>query len=375
MSRTITNYFIYRFFFSLILIVAFSVINIFCFEVPYLNTSSENLLISSVYTDSEIDFNIPSPTKNQLEDIEKLDFVDDTFGYYFTESSVEINDENIRTKILFSDMTDSLDFTMYSSKRLISSSTTNLSNPIYVDYAFAKNNSVTLGDVIVFNGIEFQVGRIYQTNTYYDSAIFAPLVGEQKDYIESALKSYSGAYLKVNDISAADSYLRNYKPLGRLKDRSEFETDEQYQIHYESWNNANYYNEITSFNEKRNELNLKTSNSYYIGIILTVVITFVLFIILSFRKSEKSFANMNHNNAKVFFGLAILLDFVMTLAFGISSPFIAKMFVNEYFYNSIILDMVIASIISSVVLLVCETFYFLIYYKKVITKDSKKQIK
>ena len=372
MSRTIKNYFIYRFLFSFLLIVIFSAINIFCFEVPYLNTASDNLLISSVYNDSEINFNIPSPTKAQLAEIEKLDFVDDAFGYYFTETSIEVNGENSRTKILFSDMLDSLDFTIYNPKRLISSSTNNLSNPIYIDYEFAKTNSVSLDDEIVFNGIEFQVGRIYQTNTYYDSAIFAPLVGEQKKYIESALKSYSGAYLKVNDISAADKYLRNYKPMGRLKDRSEFETDEQYQIHYDAWNNANYYNEITSFDEKRNEINLKTSASYYIGIVLTVIFTLILFVILSFRKNEKSFAKMNHKNAKVYFGLAILFDFLLTIVLGVISPFIAGTFVSEYFYSNLLSEMVYASIIFSVALLVCEAFYSFVYYKKIIEKDTKK---
>ena len=94
------------------------------------------------------------------------------------------------------------------------------------------------------------------------------MIGEQKVVIESVSKSYSGAYLKVNDISKSDAYLRNYKPMGRLKTRDDFNTDEEYQIHYNSWNNASYYNEITSFNAKRESVNLKTEVNFYIAVLI-----------------------------------------------------------------------------------------------------------
>ena len=165
-------------------------------------------------------------------------------------------------------MLDSLEFTMYNDCRLISK-LDGLSNPLYADYKFTKDNNVELGDEIEFNGIKFQVGRIYETNTYYGSAVFVPLIGEQKVLIESVSKSYSGAYLKVNDISKSDAYLRNYKPMGRLKTRADFNTDEEYQIHYNSWNNANYYNEITSFNTKRESVNLKTEVNFYIAVVIS----------------------------------------------------------------------------------------------------------
>ena len=134
--------------FSLLLSVLLGVLCLFVFIKPNMDAHSYNFTLTSVYEKSEIDYDIPAPTKEQLNSIKELDFVDDVFGYYFTDSSVRIGSKNIRTKILFSDMLDSLSFTMYNSSRLIDSKE-GLANPIYVDYYFATKNNVVLGDEII----------------------------------------------------------------------------------------------------------------------------------------------------------------------------------------------------------------------------------
>ena len=65
--------------YSLVLAVLIGVLSTMLFVQPNVKTHSENLLLTSVYENSSIDYDIPSPTKTQLAEIEALDFVDDAF--------------------------------------------------------------------------------------------------------------------------------------------------------------------------------------------------------------------------------------------------------------------------------------------------------
>lgn len=300
--------------FTILINVILVVLVCLVFINPNIKIYGENRLATSVYSDSEINYDIPSPTPEQLKEIAELDFVDKVFGYYYTESSITVNNKNVKIKIIFSDCLDSIEFTMYNDSRLIESSSEAYANPIYVDYEFASKNNVSLGDTIVFNGIEFQVSKIYETNTYYTSAIFAPLVGAQKDFILSKSKSYSGAYLKVNDIAKAEAYLKNYKPLGRLKDRESFSSEEAYQSHYDSWNSANYYNEITNLDEKLSNANVKTSLNNVIGYLVAGLALVISNLVLMFRKSEIKYfkSRKDKKSVKLYY---IVNEFVSVLIF------------------------------------------------------------
>lgn len=362
-----------RFLFSLISIIVFGIGEFFFFEKANQQAYSENSLISSVYENSQIDFDIPAPTKEQLNEIKELDFVDDAFGYYYTESNVKLeNGKNVKTKLLFSDMMDSIGFTMYNDLRLISKTDAAV-NPIYIDYAFSSANSIKLGDKISFSNIDFDVSRIYETNSYFGSALMAPLSGSQKDLIESNSKSYSGAFLKANDLSKADSYLRDYKPRGRLKDRSDFSSDEEYQTHFNSWNNANYYNEITSFEAKRDSLKTKNEANIYVGLLISALLTIAVFIVLSFRKRERLYFSKKENKAgvKSYYIISIAFDF---LSFGIvfsCLPLIAKMTILNYIPETYAVSHVIAGLISAFVVVLIESLYSLIFVKKAIYAGKK----
>lgn len=239
-----------------------------------------------VYENTEIDYDIPQPTKEQLQEISELPFVTATFGYYYTESSVEVNGEIVMTKIMFSEDLDNLDYTMYCADRLISYTEKTCDNPVYIDYAFARENGVSLGDILKLSNIVFQVARIYETNAYYTSAIFMPLVGEQKTLIESKSTLYSGAFLAVSNIAEAESYLNTYKPMGRLKDRSVFNSDAEYQLHYEQWENTSYANEITSFASRQSDVSVKEGLPVWVDAAVVVVIMLIFNVLVFNSKME-----------------------------------------------------------------------------------------
>ena len=355
--------------YSMVLAVLIGILSTMLFVQPNVKTHSENLLLTSVYENSSIDYDIPSPTKTQLSEIEALDFVDDAFGYYYTGGSLKVDSKSVKTKIIFSDDLASLGMTMYNDNRLIYTSTDGLyDNPLYVDYDFYTKNELSVGDTVYFNNIEFQIGRVYETNSYYGSATFIPLVGAQKTYIESVTTSYSGAYLKVNDSAKAESYLRDYKPLGRLKDRGAFSTEEEYQTHYNAWANASYYNEVTSFSSKLASANIKTEANYILGFVISALVTVAMNVILSMRKNERVYFSKKKNKSGVcgYYITTVLIDAILMVASLLAGVFIVKnssiAFVpSEYFRN-----IIFAAVIATIGAVIINALYDYVFYKKAI---------
>ena len=108
-----------RFILSVFFAVVFGIFTTVVFIIPNLETHTNNLVLTSVYDKSNIDFDIPAPTKDQLNNIKNLEFIDDVFGYYYTESYLKCDNKDIKTKILFSDCLDSLEMSMYNKKRIV----------------------------------------------------------------------------------------------------------------------------------------------------------------------------------------------------------------------------------------------------------------
>ncbi len=310
---------------SVLLSVVLMAILIFGFVSPYINTSAENRNRLGVYENTEIDYDIPQPTKEQLQEISELPFVTAAFGYYYTESSVEVSGESVMTKILLSEDLDNLDYTMYSTDRLISYTEKMYENPVYIDYAFAQENGVSLGDTLKLGDIVFQVTRIYETNAYYTSAIFMPLVGEQKALIESKSTSYSGAFLAVSDIAEAEAYLNTYKPMGRLKDKSVFNSDAEYQLHYEQWANTSYANEITSFASRLRDVSVKESLPVWAGTAIVVVVMLIYNIFAFNSKMEKGYflAKRTKKGNGAFFIWTAIIELIVMVASALGFGYVS----------------------------------------------------
>lgn len=298
---------------SLLFIAIIAVLMSAIFMTPQIKTEASNRTKIGIYEDSQISYDIPSPTKDQLEQIAQEDFVDQVFGYYYTETQLTFKGKNIATTILFSDYMSNVGFTMYSDKRCIERSDAILANPIYIDYAYAKEYGVSLGDQLSYGNITFDVQAIYETNTYYGSAILIPLVGAQKELIESHTKSYSGAYIKTNDDAKAQAYWYTYKPQGRLKQPEDFSTQEAYDYHYAEWNATSYLNEITNFASKEQSVKLDTYPNRIIWSVLFVVLGLAFDVILFFRKGEKRFFKTKEysKDAKLYYALTCILEVVV----------------------------------------------------------------
>ena len=274
------------------------------FISPMLSGIGDAALIRGVYGNDKLDFNVSTPSHAQIDELESLPFIESVFPYYYRETDLTVNGVTKDTIIYFSDRFDRLDQTMYCESRLIERAREEYDNPLLIDFEFAKQTGAGLGDTVsaVFGGVrvEFQVAAIYETNTYKGGcAVLAKWEGAQKDAI-SAMPGrliYSGAYIDSTNHSQCEQYLKTeYKPLGRLKDRSEFSSEEAYLRHYNGFMSASYANELTDFSEEGAEplrLSAKKAASTDQYLILACVVTAAVMLaanlLVWLRGSEKDY--------------------------------------------------------------------------------------
>jgi hypothetical protein len=103
------------------------------------------------------------------------------------------------------------------------------------------------------------------------------------------------------------TYLKdNYKPYGRLNDRSEFATEEAYQTHYQAFMSANYANEITDFGENAKSAEVVANEKFssatkllVLGAVIFFVVAIALDLALYFRKSERGYFKKRQKAGKI----------------------------------------------------------------------------
>ena len=286
----------HRLFVTIIVCAAIAFISGFLFVYPTILQQAQHYNAQSIYRNSTIDFIAPEPSFDQTSEIAGTHGIKDVFPYFLTKTTVSINGKTRTTTVLLSDQFQKNELTMYNKARLIKESSIEYDNPVLVDWQFCHDTSAGLGDVvsITIGGIssEYRINAIYETNSIYDGgAILVGISNEQKTAInqQSNNNGYSGMYISASDYNACQSYLTSaYRPLGRLKDRSQFSSDEQYQVHYDAIMSAGYANEITDFRIKEATIPAnKSSFLPWFGGLMAAVLLLCFNILMSRRGCEK----------------------------------------------------------------------------------------
>lgn len=294
-----TGYWIrHRALLSIILSAVIAVIAGLLFVFPFITQVADNYNSQSVYKNTNIDFIAPEPSFEQISELPGSNGIDKVFPFFLTKTSVTTGGKSRTTTVLLSDHFENVDITMYNSKRLIKKSGTDFDNPLLVDWQFCKDTSTDIGDAVSFSigdtTTEYKIYAIYETNSIYENgAIIAQLSTEQKEAIvqKSQNNGYSGMYISASDYNACQAYLTKvYRPMGRLKDRDRFDSDEQYQVHYDAIMSSGYANEITDFRVRENSLDKKANPiMIYIGAALSAVLIILFNAVMSKCGCEKGY--------------------------------------------------------------------------------------
>ncbi len=276
-----TGYWIrHRLLWSLILSIALALIVGLLFVFPYVNKLADDYNSQSMYRNTEIDFIVPEPSFDQVAELPGTNGIDKVFPYFLTKTEVKAGNKTRTTTILLSDQFQNVDMTMYNDKRLIKKSESEYDDSVMVDWKFCKDTSSKIGDTISFSvgekTVDCRIYAFYETNSIYDDgAILVKISGDQFEAIKqkSLNNGYSGMFVKAKDYNECHQYFsEEYRPLGRLKDRDQFDTDEQYETHYNAIMSSGFANEITDFRIKENKLDKAVSP---LLIVLAVAITVV----------------------------------------------------------------------------------------------------
>lgn len=317
-ERIINNIFVLS-----VVIIALNLINAFVFMSPFINYQSKRYAYSDFYNNLNIDFDIPSPSKNQINELKKLDFIEEVIPYYYANLTLT-KDYGRDSNIIFFDSLEELKY-IYNDNRIINASEEN-DNFIYVDYSFIKDTKAELNDIFYtsINGvkIEFNINGIYKENLYYNNGAEASVW--KNEYLNRDI-GYSGAFIKAKDVILCRNYLsQEYKPLGRLKSRDNFNTEESYNIHRKSIESGNYANEITDLNIK-SESDMSIIESEYISnifrYVLGIILVFILIILINnylLAKNKDYFYNRlikgeNFKNIKNYYSILFIISIIISV--------------------------------------------------------------
>ena len=264
----------------------------FAFVKGNLEQAAKKNRFESIYTNTSIDYIIPGPSSSQVEELEEArgNGIKTVTPYYETTTVVYIDDKPVNgTSILFP-FAEKVKYTPYGAARIIDGATETSEGDAVVDQLYADKNGCEIGEKVSISvagqDYSFNITGIAETNTYYENGTIALILSDSMaSQFEEAGIRYSAAYISSDDANACKSYLYSeYKPLSRLKDRSEFDSEEAYNQHFQNFNEADWSKEITNCQENYKTLSVKYENvqaGIWINIIIMAAIVTVVIIVFN----------------------------------------------------------------------------------------------
>ena len=281
----------------------------------------------SIYKKSKIDFIAPEPSFEQVKVLPGSYGIANIFPFYLTKTQVNVKGVSRSTTVLLSDHLEDVEMTMYNKDRLIEQSKIEYDNPILADWQFCKDTSSNVGDTVFITiggkDVEYKIYAVYETNSIYDGgAILAKITDSQRDTIaqQSNNNGYSGMYISADDYNECNAYLTtDYRPLGRLQDRDQFDSDEQYQVHYDAIMSTGFANEITDFRIRENSLEKKGSSfMVWLGALFAFVVIISFNLTMARRGCENVYFTKHclpkGQNIKSYYSISFAVELLFTSA-------------------------------------------------------------
>lgn len=274
--------------FGFVFCIGISILCGFGFANPAIDAAVSKESFESVYIDTIVDFIVPMPTDEQVSQIESDSStgVSNMSPYYFGSTDISANEKTVSdVSTVFFAYPSKNQSTPYCSKRVVSGSANILEGEAAVDYSLTKSAGIKVGYTlkVAFYDLEmsFSVSSITKENSFLKGQTIAMmLTPDQQSKLLSSKAKYSGAYISASDVTKCKDYLsKNYKPLGKLRDRSEFSSDEAYQQWLSTFNSHDWSEEITDCGQNYQTLSTKyinIPNSIHRNAILSMVMLFIL---------------------------------------------------------------------------------------------------
>lgn len=246
--------------------------------------------------ETSVDFIISAPSKEQVSEISSLPHIDSVVPYVFRTIELSSNNKTIETNLYIIEDANNLSSTVFSDKLVVKKVDSNPRNALYISQDFALLSKLNLNDTVDIkidgNSVNFQIVGIYKSD--YRN-VGGTLMAVLSDDVISALGGtyrFNGAYVCSNDVSKTRDYLDDYQPLGDLRSREEFSSDEAYQIYLDERKNDEgrsvFDREIHLNNVgKRNDARLLRN------LLLTIVCVVVALLVVCISTSKRLIGYIN----------------------------------------------------------------------------------
>lgn len=264
----------------------------FVFVKGNLEQAAKKNSFESIYVNTTIDYIVPGPSNSQIDELESSENngIKAVTPYYETTTAIDINGRSVNgTSILFP-FAEKMNYTPYGSARITNGATVLKGGDAVVDQAYLDKVGCGIGDTVSISigdrEYTFKITSVAETNTYYNNGTIALILTEDVAHqFEEAGIKYSAAYISADDAAACEAYLYSeYKPLSRLKDRSEFDSEDVYNQHLQNFNDADWSKEITNCQENYKVLSVKYENvqtGIWTNIIIMAIIVGLVIIVFN----------------------------------------------------------------------------------------------
>lgn len=243
MKRSTSNNTLKTIMFNSIVVLVAMVISLFIFYPQAIKNEAESRDLLSIYENTDYDYIIKNPSKEQIESFSATSSINKVVPYYQTVYVFKIQGNEYEITIKSIDKSEDLRYTEFSNRRLLKSEDFT-GNCIYLDYGFAKTCNLKLGDKIGTGVMEFTIAGFYQN--YDDYLAYTP---DLKSILVDNLL-YAGVYVKVADVdSFKTDVVADYKPLATLKTRESFSDDAAYERYLSEFEAKDYSSYIVEKDE------------------------------------------------------------------------------------------------------------------------------
>ena len=231
---------------ALLNVTVLVIIILLCYSKAIINNKISND-INDYFESDPIDYIVYGLTEEQSVDYLNNTFIDSVFLYYRYETTVSIDGLTKSDNVLFYSNVAENGEAPFSADRLLAT-TNNFNHSVALDYAYAKENGVWIGDKIIINlggqKIDAQVNEIYENN-YLDDGHIMIYYNNYMDILENLFDSfeYNYSYMQVNDSEQFIKYVNeNYVPEVYMLTREDFTSEIDYQLYLREYYEKDYVN-------------------------------------------------------------------------------------------------------------------------------------
>lgn len=290
-------------FFDLIIIPILA----FCFILGgmFYNKYEETKLFYNIEQTS-VDYIIQTPSKEQIVEISSMSHIDKVTPYIYSSFDFQKGSKTTRANLFVVEDKKDINFTPFSKELLIEESKNDYANELSISRDFAATHSLRVGDKLTLNiynqSIDFNVKSIYfEDKRSVGGMLLAVNAGKLNEAIQIQFGNdykYSGAYIKSNNAIQTEKWLANYKPLGDLLSRDEFDSVELYQIYLDNRDKTDYT--LTTFYKNRylTEIHNRYDSAITEKKVMVAIIQIVSFLAIGILLSFNTFKYLSTEVAK-----------------------------------------------------------------------------